>query len=100
MTELTFGLVGNESGRKEWKKGMKTTIIWGFPKIRGTLLGVPIISILGSTLGSPYFGKLPYSLGSFNFELFFGCAPSSCLLASGKRIAACFTDRARNAHQR
>ena len=37
--------------------------IWGFPKIRGTLLGVPIIrtySILGSTLGSPYFGKLPY----------------------------------------
>ena len=46
MTELTFGLVGNESGRKEWKKGMKTTIIWGFPKIRGTLLGVPIIRII------------------------------------------------------
>ena len=36
--------------------------IWGFPKIRGTFLGVPIIriSILGSILGSPYFGKLPY----------------------------------------
>ena len=34
---------------------------WGFPKIRSTLLGVPIIRILllGSTLGSPYFGKLP-----------------------------------------
>ena len=28
--------------------------IWGFPKIRGTL------SVLGSILGSPYFGKLPY----------------------------------------
>ena len=35
---------------------------WGFPKIRSTLLGVPIIrinSILGSILGSPYLGKLP-----------------------------------------
>ena len=34
----------------------------GFPKIRGTILGVPNIkdhSILGSMLGSPYFGKLP-----------------------------------------
>ena len=35
-----------------------------FPKIRGTLLGFPIIriiyySIFGSILGSPYFGKLP-----------------------------------------
>ena len=33
--------------------------IWGFPKIRGTILGVPIIrtiySILGSILGSPPF---------------------------------------------
>ena len=36
--------------------------MWGFPKSRGTILGVPIIrnySILGSILGSPYFGKLP-----------------------------------------
>ena len=35
---------------------------WGFPQIRGTFLGVPYkdFSILGSTLGSPYFGKLLY----------------------------------------
>ena len=36
----------------------------GFPKIRGTILGVPvrrtIDSILGSILGFPYFGKLPH----------------------------------------
>ena len=35
---------------------------WGFPKIRGTLLGGPYnqdYSILGSILGSPYFGNLP-----------------------------------------
>ena len=40
-----------------------TDKFWGFPKIRGTLLGVPIIrinSILGSILGSPYLGKLPF----------------------------------------
>ena len=33
------------------------------PKIRGTLFGGPNnkdYSILGSILGSPYFGKLPY----------------------------------------
>ena len=38
--------------------------IWGFPKIRGTLFGGPYnkgYSILGSILGSPYFGKLPYA---------------------------------------
>ena len=38
--------------------------IWGFPKIRGTILGGPYnedSSILGSILGSPYFGKLPYT---------------------------------------
>ena len=36
---------------------------WGFPEIRGTLLGVLITRIKvfgGSILGSPYFGKLPY----------------------------------------
>ena len=35
---------------------------WGFPKIRGTILGGPNnkdYSILGCILGSPYFGKLP-----------------------------------------
>ena len=37
--------------------------ISGFPKIRGTFFGGPHnkdYSILGSLLGSPYFGKLPY----------------------------------------
>ena len=39
-------------------RGVST--IWGFPKIRGTILGVPIVRILvGSILGSLYFGKLP-----------------------------------------
>ena len=44
----------------------RTPNIWGFPKIRGTILGVPIIrttySIWRSKLGFPYFGKLPYTL--------------------------------------
>ena len=38
----------------------------GFPKIRGTFLGGPYnkdYSILGSTLGSPYLGKLPQTPG-------------------------------------
>ena len=36
---------------------------WGFPKIRGTLFESPNnkdCNILGSILGSPYFGKLPF----------------------------------------
>ena len=36
--------------------------MWGFPKIRGTILGGPYnkdCNILGSVLGSPYLGKLP-----------------------------------------
>ena len=40
-------------------------LIWEFPKIRGSNLGGPHnkdYSILGSILGSPYFGKLPYHL--------------------------------------
>ena len=35
----------------------------GVPKIRGTILGVPIIRAIvfgGSILGFPYLGKLPY----------------------------------------
>ena len=45
-------------GRRIW---------WGFPQIRVTFLGVPIIStILGFTLGSPYLGKLPG--GGFGVE--------------------------------
>ena len=35
----------------------------GFPKIRGTLLGSWDYSIVGSTLDSPYLGKLPFLLG-------------------------------------
>ena len=43
------------------------TSIWGFPKIRVTLLGVPIrriivFCIFGSILGSPYLGQLTYVL--------------------------------------
>ena len=30
---------------------------WGFAKIRGTILGVPNYSILGSILGSPILGN-------------------------------------------
>ena len=40
-------------------------VIRGFPKIRGTILGVPIIkdySILGSVLGSPYLGNYHTSI--------------------------------------
>ena len=39
---------------------------WEFPKIRGTVLEDPQnkdYSILGSILGSPYFGKLPNTSG-------------------------------------
>ena len=41
---------------------LKKGTMWGFPKIRGTLIGGPHnkdYSILGSILGSPNFGKLP-----------------------------------------
>ena len=40
------------------------TPIWGFPKVRGTFFGGPHnkdYSILGSILGSPLLGKLPYN---------------------------------------
>ena len=40
-------------------------VIWGFPKIRGSFFGGPNIkddNVLGSTLGSPYFGTLPFSV--------------------------------------
>ena len=48
---------------KKMENEMETGIIWGFPEIRSTLLGGPYnkdYSILGSILGSPYLGKLPY----------------------------------------
>ena len=52
-------------------RGPKHTAIWGFTKIRGTFLGGHNnkgYSILGSILGSPYFGKLPYDNPSFYLE--------------------------------
>ena len=48
-------------------------LIWGFPKIRGTLFGGPHnkdYSILGSIWGFPYLGKLPfYVSGDLSEEL-------------------------------
>ena len=35
--------------------------MWGFPQIRGTVWRVPIIRTWGSILGSPYFGKIPFT---------------------------------------
>ena len=35
-------------------------LIWGFPQIRGTSLHNKDYNTLGSILGSPYLGKLPY----------------------------------------
>ena len=53
--------------------GASDDMIWGFPKIRGTFLGVPIMrtSTLGSILGYPNFGKLPYGsrVEGFNLEI-------------------------------
>ena len=46
---------------------MSSNQIWGFPKIRGTLFGGPYnkdYSVLGSILGSPYLGKLPYIIAT------------------------------------
>ena len=47
--------------------------IWGFPKIMGNLCGGPRnkdYSILGSMLGFPYFGKVPYGLEGLEFGVF------------------------------
>ena len=55
---------------------LRSAIIWGFPKIRGTIWGGPhnkdysiLGAILGSTLGSPYFGKLPYKDRGLGFRV-------------------------------
>ena len=60
----------------------RATYTNGFPKIRGTFLGVPIIntddSILGCILGSPYSGKLPHlNLSLKYFDLIDLCAQNS-----------------------
>ena len=47
--------------------------IWGFPQIRDTFLGVPIIRIIvfwGLYLGSPCFGKLPFLPVTVRYEGF------------------------------
>ena len=44
--------------------GTMSKLLWVVPKIRGTIFGDPHnkdYSILGSILGSPYLGKLPYT---------------------------------------
>ena len=43
-----------------WAHFRYRRIIWGFPKIRGTILGVPIMRIIvfgGFILGSPILGN-------------------------------------------
>ena len=48
----------------------------GFPKLGGTILGVPIIR---TVLGSPYLGKLPHGsrLGNLSMTLFLKTALDS-----------------------
>ena len=56
--------------------------MWGFPKIRGTILGGPYNkdhSILGSILGSPYFGEYHVAFGAV-------WAAGSCSYCSGNLI--------------
>ena len=69
------------------EKKMETTILGlglgVFPKVRGAFLGVlmPRTSILGSILGSPYFGKLP-CLGIASLPMWMKClVPQRYLLS-------------------
>ena len=51
---------------------------WGFPRIRGTILGGPNnkdCNILGSILVSPYFGKLPNTSPFGNYGILVFYAP-------------------------
>ena len=60
----SFGMSARAWGSSANPLKQPSLTIWGFPKIRGTLFGDPHIkdySILGSILGSPYLGKLPYT---------------------------------------
>ena len=63
--QVTQRAAGQRPGAAQPEAGIVVCsgrIKWGFPKTRGTLLGVPInkdYTILGSILESPYFGKLP-----------------------------------------
>ena len=65
--------------------------IWGVPKIRGTFLGGPYnkdYSILGSRLGSPYFGRLPYlrTLAPTTIPLI----PKYCVLGPSRKHSELF----------
>ena len=54
---------------------MNAETMWGFPEIGGTLFGGPNnkdYSIVGSILGSPYFGKLPNEMNKMCFPGVFG----------------------------
>ena len=51
------GFVGRTAS---WYSGSCRMVMWGFPKIRGTLLGVPIIRIIvfwGLHWGPPILGN-------------------------------------------
>ena len=58
--------------------GSGVQIDGGFPKLEVSFLGVPILNkgycILGSILGSSYFGKLPYLWGWQEVEDFHSVA--------------------------
>ena len=66
--------------------------IWGFPKIRGT--NNKGYSILGSILGSPYFGKLPFLKGTRSAILRNSYVGASC--RTSKCIKMCVTSIALN----
>ena len=60
VSGLVFWYQGSGFLRSSWASSGRV------PKIRGTLLGVPLIRTLvswGLHLGSPYFGKLPFKEG-------------------------------------
>ena len=66
MNCAVVGILGEPRAPATSHNRRTSADIWGFPKIRGTCLGVPMIRITvfwGSILGFPYFGKLPYGEG-------------------------------------
>ena len=67
---------------------------WRFPKIRGYLFGGPYnkdSSILGSTLGSPHLGKLPY--GRVKWSSYAGRFLPSLLTNPKPLVAVAFAPR-------
>ena len=58
---------------------MKLKAMWGFPKIRGTIWGVPIIRIIvfwGLYWGPPILGN--YHMGIVRVRFSFHVPPSAC----------------------